>query len=152
MNLKPFPLAQSLAFIILLSALPGCFKDRLSDRSTADQVLIRQAMQFFADSVARLSPSAQVTGQNPRLSCRRDPQWSAARILTTASGLAVVVPVQYALPLQIRTNFSSKKLLDLGEITHLLIYKDSTNQFHVQVIIGFPDSTCLTSGKSVFTG
>jgi hypothetical protein len=152
MILKPFLSGRILLPVLLSIIIAGCIKSHSSNPSNPEEALIHQAMQFFTDSVDASAISSQSAQENPRLACRKFPQWSAARTVLTSAGMSVVVPIQYEKPLQVRTNFSGNKLLDLGELTQMLIYRDILNHFHAQIITAFPDNLHLTSGQSTFTG
>ncbi|HEX3934323.1 MAG TPA: hypothetical protein VHW43_06560, partial [Puia sp.] len=61
--------------------------------------LIQQAKAYYTDSLS----TQLLQPVNPRTSCPRTPQWTGAYTTTTSTGSAVVVPLEYVRPLEIRT-------------------------------------------------
>ncbi|HLZ88136.1 MAG TPA: hypothetical protein VKQ52_12870 [Puia sp.] len=126
-----------------------CRKDRSTVQPLSDTSLIQNARKYFNDSVQASTP---VTESGPRITTTRQPLWDSAKTINTAIGKAVIVPIHYDKDLHIRANFAGRKLFNLDELTHLLIYCDPKQRHHAELITGIPDSIALFAGKGGFSG
>jgi hypothetical protein len=125
-----------------------CRKARPSDQDISSSS-IHEAREFFDKQTVIANNDASLT---PRISSTKSPIWDSARLISTNAGTAVVVPVRYTQSFHIRSTLSGRKLFDLNELAHLLIYRDNHQQFHAELVTAFPDSTLLLSNSTVFSG
>ena len=88
---------------------------------------------------------------NPRMNISKTPIWSQATVQNFKTSKVIVVSLSY------ERNFSILSGLDNGrlfknDMAKLVMYQDSTHQYHEEVITSFPDSNYQRSGNSDFSG
>ena len=149
----------SLYFIgifLLFAPWPGCRKPAgisPSGRLTIDQLLIAAARQAFTRDISQIpEPASLFDGQNQRKQSEKTPSWEQAYTLEFSGGKAVIVPLNYEEKIWIKSNLDPKSLFYLDNISRLLIYKGSNQEWHEEIISSFPDSNYLTWDKQPFSG
>ncbi len=137
----------TIAAVILLF-LGNCHKQVSRQVETPDQV-IQQAEAYFRNSVE----SSVATGSfGTRQSAAKTVRWDQATTLNWPGSPAVWVPVSYQDRLYINTAFEGDALVDLSQVTHLLVYRDSSNIRHAVLVTCLPDSSFLGGHAGHFVG
>jgi len=85
--------------------------------------------------------------KNPRFSRSRAVEWSRAKDKAFEGFSAVIAPVHYERPFYMSSSFDAGRLYNSNEITWLCIYKDGQQQYHVEQVAFFPDSSFAQNGK-----
>jgi hypothetical protein len=135
-------------FIVCVFLYSHCNK-AITISNSSDGTLINTAKDFFDNSVTQ-AVSNITPHHNPRNQHSKIPLWERATTLDLSVGKVVLVPIQYAEPLLISTNFSGNNLYDINQITKLLIYRDKKLNYHAELLTFFPDSNFRALGS--FTG
>jgi len=133
---------------LILVSLSECSKNPVSQPQIHDD-LIQNARQYFERKIATQSPSP---GTNPRITDIKTPLWDVAIVTTLTTGKVVIIPIQYAHDLHIRTGLTGRRLFNLNELTHLVIYQDKDGNDRAELITAFPDSLTLQGINSTFSG
>jgi hypothetical protein len=140
LNLYKMPqqLSRLFAGVLLMSFFCGCQKQRTNIPPTSSLVEVAQA--YFNNAIATGSKSAN--RKNYRANLPRSLDWLSA----VAEGGAVVVPVQYGKGLYASISTHPEFAYSLSDITSLVVWHDSTRQFHAAVMTYLPDSAYSTTG------
>jgi len=128
--------------------LVTCQKSVRITRAGDLQSFINRAQRYFTDSVLALS--AQPEGY--RGSGTKRIKWDAASAAVLPFGKGVWVPVEYTDPLFVRTSFSDNRNFSLNNLTWLLMYSDTTNHLHAELVTRLPDSMYLKDPTGPFSG
>jgi hypothetical protein len=136
-------------FTFIFCCFQSCQKDPATGKNLSDQKLIQSARSFFEANLQHAIPPAS---ENYRASAGKTINWADAKVMQLSNGPVVVLPVQYLKNLFVTTNFGGPKLLNLNELTHLVIYKDKKGDYHAELVTNFPDSALLKSNSQNFTG
>lgn len=157
MNLKKWFLSILIASIFIIS--PGCQKNYEPSEKHASS-LVEAAKEYFNTAIYSQAVYSQAASDssnnskrpNPRKTSLKAPDWDKAYTTHISVGDAVVVPVHFKKPFLIRSNFGGDKLYSVDELTKLLIYKDTTSKFHVEVVTLLPDSSYANQRGHSFSG
>lgn len=141
MNIKSLRLLLAAA---VCASITCCVKDRNFSSSFATQVLIQDARSYFETNVAIHPPNMNT--KNYRSLVPRFLDWKDAYLANLATGNAVVVPIRYN-NIYVTSNISGGKFFSLSDAARLVLYKDSTNQYHTQVLTFIPDSNLQTASQ-----
>ena len=144
-NIKPYKMPQKLsrlfAGVLLMSFFCGCQKQPVGIASGArQQTLIDAAQRYYNDSIS--TSSNIVNPKNYRANLPRSLDWLSA----VAEGGAVVLPVLYAKGVYASISAHPEFAYSLSDITSLVVWRDSTRQFHAAVMTYLPDSAYSTTG------
>jgi hypothetical protein len=121
--------------------------------------LVQDAIHYFDDSVRNRPGPAQSPGDsaigtfNPVRALAKQPDWDKAYVLRTSIGDVVVAPLvfqdhYYAQP----SNTDGKTRLLINSLCKLIVYKDSANHFHAEVVSAFPDQNFLQHPRGSYSG
>jgi hypothetical protein len=144
-NIKPynmphqyFRLIAGVVFVFFL----GCKKTPVSPSSDAGrQTLIDAAQHYYNELMATTSNIAN--SRNYRANLPRSLDWTAA----TAQAGAVVVPILYSRGIYASVSTHPEFAYSLSDMTRLVVWRDSTSQFHSLVMTWLPDSAYSTTGS-----
>jgi hypothetical protein len=131
---------------MLCLLLVTCKKDYPSN---SEPSLVQDAQQYFNENVAH---SGTTNPHNYRAGVAKTVLWDQAAIIELSVGNAVMVPVTYQIPLFIRSSFGGNRFLNLNELTELLIYRDSLQAYHAELVTTLPDSGFLANPVGPFSG
>ena len=126
----------------------SCVKREVRPVLDASSSLAAQARKYFTDSVQSVSG---VFESYPAKIPKRI-YWEQASPVSLPIGRGVAVPVQYAQPLFIKSDFAGDHFFNLDNLSQLLVYKDALGHFHAEVLTWMPDSTFLRDPTQVFSG
>lgn len=137
------------SLIILL--FTTCKKDYSSTtaNSTPVPVLVGEAKAYFSCHVEH---TGGINPHNYRAGIGKTVLWDQAEVVGLSFGKAVIVPVNYALPLFVRSRFGGGRLLSLDGETRLFMYKDGGQVWHAELVTAFPDSLSLSRPAADFSG
>jgi hypothetical protein len=127
----------------------GCGKDRGIARSSNEK-LIAQAKDYFEATVQSQAKNAAMG--NPRKTSSRSIDWSRATVIKVMNSQAVLAPIHFEKTLYWSSPLIPGAQLRLDSLSQLMVFKDSLNQFHVQVITALPDSLSLKGSGAHFSG
>ncbi|TDX01474.1 hypothetical protein [Dinghuibacter silviterrae] len=136
----------------LIAGLISCHKNAGVSSAANPGAKIAEAKSFFDSKV--FSPPITDKEQlsvNPRFGLDKRPVWSAARVVHISSGDAVVVPLKIKQQLNIKRDNGTTSL-PINSITSLLIYTDSLDKNHAEVLTWMPDDVYLKSPGGKFSG
>lgn len=133
----------------LVLLLPICFIACQKKIATTSQPnpLIIQAQTFFNGVLSQKLPA---NSANFRANQVRAADWDQAVVKNLSVGPAVEVPIHFEKKLYVNTNLAAAWLLDLSQVTKLVLYRDSSG-FHYQVLTLIPDSNAIAN-NNVFSG
>lgn len=114
---------------LLLILIPLSCNKPTGHPSSADDAYVRMALSAFW---SEYSPDTTAYTWSARFS---NPLWSDARILRLSIGRAVCVPVATRPGLTLHTGSAA---LQAGQITWLLLYRDTTHQWHIERLTRIP--------------
>jgi hypothetical protein len=138
---------KRLLFVLLpLLCFMGCRK-KIADTTSSNPVISR-AQTFFTGVLSR---HLSANSANYRAKQVRVPAWDQAEVKHLSEGEAVVVPLTFRNKLYVTTNLAPSYLFDLSQVTKLVIFRDSSNQYRYEVLTLIPDSGSV-SQPAVFTG
>jgi hypothetical protein len=145
----------------------GCKKNQDAivpqNLSGAQQELITNARKYFENNVGNSTNTESKTLDglsgnnqgyiNPVKSLIKNAVWSKASILKISIGNIVVVPIQFNDSLYARPSYTdSSTRLSINNLSKLIIYTDSSKQFHAEVVSSFPDKDYINNPKQNFSG
>jgi hypothetical protein len=137
----------------IMTLFHGC-KKSLSSAPLADRV--QQARDWFEQSVQKPPNAApgltNNPAANPRFAGPREPLWDQARAMPGNLPGALIIPVHYQRPLILGSNTGGPLIYAIDNIVHLLVYKDSADAFHAELVTAFPDSVFDGSKAGAFSG
>ena len=134
---------------ILFLLLPVCFvacQKKIAGTSQSNP-LITQAQTFFNEVLSQKLP---LNSANFRANQVRVPAWNQAVVKNLSVGPVVEVPIHFQKKLYITTAPSGSYILDISQLTKLVLYRDSSG-IHYQVLTFIPDSNAIANA-AVFTG
>lgn len=145
-------LAMKWRNLILLAlvtpVLNSCLKNSDNLTNSNEKRFIAEARQFFDRSTAE-SGHTIVDYKSHSL---RNVLWDQAKTFQGSSGYVLIVPMEYKLPLFVKTEFSANSIFHLSDLTELLLYRDSSRQFHLEVLTKLPDTNYLKDPTGTFSG
>ncbi|MHA4811895.1 hypothetical protein ACX0G9_27615 [Flavitalea flava] len=144
---------KNIRLLMVLLCLFGPFACKKSGVRSTDLLLpplIRQAQQYFMDSVVR--EKMPVPGANTRQAAEKTEIWEEAAIIDWQKGKAVLVPVKYGQDLVVKTEWGGDNFFHLNNLAHLLIYWDAEKTGHAELVTTFPDKAFLGSDQRNFSG
>lgn len=149
MNIKSLWLISAAAICVLTT---GCVKDRNINTNSPSQTLFQEARNYFETSVANNPPNKNT--KNYRALAPRSLDWKNAYLAplsnTLSNSSAVVVPITYP-NIYVTSDISGGKFFSLSDASRLVLFRDSSNQFHSRVLTFIPDSNTQTA-TSQLTG
>jgi len=132
---------------ILSGLFSGCKKSPVTDRvETPDW--IRRARAWFDSHPAVAGPEVV----NPRTSAAKTPDWVHATVLDLPERPVIVVPLRYKKPFFLLTPAGGPLLYQIDAISHLVLFKDSSDAFHAELVTALPDSSYSAASGTPFTG
>jgi hypothetical protein len=143
MNIRSLRLLSAAAVCAVITC---CVKDRNINVSSPLQEQIQEAKNYFETNVAN-HPSNTST-KNFRALMPRSLDWTNAYMAPLSNCNAVVVPIRYN-NVYVTSDISDGKLFSLSDAAKLVIFKDSTNRYHSQVLTFIPDSNMQTAGSQL---
>ena len=154
-------MTRKLAFAVLASVmLAACQKtdpakspESLVTKTPAAMIIA--AKDFFKNNIATLQSgsASSNTGAFSRQEINKTPLWEKAYIThDKIKGDVVIVPMQYAKPLYIKTNFGNGSTLSIENQSQLWIYTDVSGKYKADVRIELPDKTYQEGSSKSFTG
>jgi hypothetical protein len=117
--------------------------------ATGNSSLIRDARQYFSENVINSGPP---NPYNYRAGIAKTVRWEQATIIALSIGKAVIIPVNYQTQMYVRSSFDGNHYFNLNNLTELLIYRDSMQSYHAQLITTLPDSSFLVNPAGPFFG
>jgi len=139
------------AITIAIGFSAGCKKsDHFSSPDPSDASLIRDSRDYFQRLILNSQPKP--SNESPRTASQRFPLWDSAKVIQMGVSKAVVVPVRYDHPIYIRMKGEGKKIFNINGLVQLLLYKDSTRHFQVELLTAIPDTNCLVGADKSFRG
>jgi hypothetical protein len=160
-------LSLSTFIIIICTIYLACKKDesiaaQKSLASNDEQQLIANAKTYFENNVQNVGNNSKAlndvvnsnSGQlNPIQSLIKNAVWNEAQTIQLSIGEIVVVPIQFNDSIYARPNSTgSNTRLSISKLSKLIVYTDSSNQTHAEVITAFPDSDFIKTSKKQFSG
>jgi hypothetical protein len=136
---------KKLLFLLLVCVI-ACQK-RVANTTHVDP-RITQARTYFNSVLAR---NIQTNKANFRANQVRAAAWDQAEVRNLSVGSAVIVPITFQNKLNVATDLASSYLLNLSQITKLVIFQDASGQYHYQVLTLIPDSSSILH-PGTFTG
>jgi hypothetical protein len=163
--MKKFLILFTLLIIICIVYIE-CKKDQNSSAnknlSSAQQQLIANAKTYFENNVQSKGNNGRAlsdvinsnSGQlDPIQSLIKNAVWSKAQTIQLSIGEIVVVPIQFNDSLYTRPNSTdSNTRLPLSNLSKLIVYTDSSDQTHAEVVTAFPDSNFVNNSNKQFSG
>ena len=144
------------SYSIVIISMFGCQKIDLKDPQQSKTLNIEEAKTFFYSNVNPASDSIlksnEKSNQNPRSRIVHVPLWDKAISFKFSFGDALIIPVHFDSIQEIQTTFSGKKSFMANDLTQLVIYKDSTKQYHADMVTFMPDENYIPIKGSPFTG
>ncbi len=129
---------------LMISLLIGSCKktDVTNDNSNEiPPTAVLEAKGYFESTIQKSNPGAvQTESVNSSHSLSKSPVWNQAYLTTLSTGPAVVIPLKYSQKSLFRSNLDSTHLYDMDVSSKLVIYKDRSGQYHVEVVNMYPDS------------
>lgn len=126
----------------------SCVKDRNVSTSSASQKAIQDAKEYFDNNLANHPPSP--ISPNHRAIANRTPLWQNAYVAKLSVGQAIIVPMNYN-NIYVTSDASTGEMFALSDLTRLVLFRDSSNQFHGRVVTYVPDSAAQPA-TSLYTG
>ncbi len=128
------------AGVLLFGFFLGCGKISVEPSAGGQQPLIDAAQRYYNETMSKTSQIANP--RNYRANLPRSLDWKSA----TADNGTVVVPIIYKKGLYVSINPHPEFAYSLSDITKLVLWRDSTHQFHSAVTTWLPDSAYSTAG------
>lgn len=151
------PIHTAAAALGLLLTLPlfffNCRKSGANKGEPDSSVLIARASAFVSNEI--LNRPAVLQPGNPRNDRTQRPReiiWSSAGIINFRGRPAVIAPLHFQKDIFIRTSWGGNNNFRLDNQAKLLVYQDSVNAWHAEVVTSFPDTGYLRSDQTLFTG
>ena len=124
---------------LLAPVLNSCLKSADNLGNSNEKRFITQARDFFDKFTAEKGNIiVDYKSGSPRTVL-----WDQANVFQAANGYALTAPLEYKLPLFVKSDFTSNSIFHLNDLSQLLLYGDSNGQFHLEVLTKFPDTTYL---------
>lgn len=133
---------------IILPVFNSCLKSTNNLAASNEKRFIAEARKFFDAATSESGhPATDYKSQSPRTVI-----WEQAKTLNVSGGYALIAPIQYELPLFVKTEFNGGTVFHLNDLSQLFIYCDSNKLFHLEVLTKFPDTSYLRNPAGKFTG
>jgi hypothetical protein len=132
-----------LTVLSILLLIGSCKKTDITSESTISALdpAVVEAKGYFESNVQKEnSGSIQVESYNNSNSSKKTPIWNKAYVTTLSTGPAVVIPLKYTKKSLFKSNLDSTHVYDMDVSSKLVIYKDHSGQYHVEVVNMYPDS------------
>lgn len=129
------------------------FKQDLAIESQS--TLITAARSFFKTDIESTQAITNTSGRETfnRHQVNKTPLWEHAYIkYTKIKGNAIVVPLKFEKPLNIKTSFSNGAIVSIEKQSNLWIYKDATGKYRAEVVIILPDKNYMEGITKAFSG
>src|SRR6185437_14221467 len=107
-----------------------------------------RCQEYFDNNLDNHPPSPM--SPNHRAIAKRTPLWQNAYVAKLSVGQAIIVPMSYN-NIYVTSDASAGEMFSLSDITRLVLFRDSSNQFHGRVVTYVPDSAARPA-TSQYTG
>jgi hypothetical protein len=134
------------AGIILWAFFSGCQKPHTNLYSSSR--LVDDAETFFNNSIS--TKSNIFNPKNYRAKLPRSLNWNLATTTHLNEGDVVIVPITYNKGVYASISLHPELVYRLSDIASLLLFRDSTRQFHAIVMTFLPDSAYSTAGTWLY--
>lgn len=126
----------------------SCEKQEIHVNTTGQ--LIEEARTFF--KTTNYDNSLPASSVSILRSLTKIPIWDNGYVKTTSIGNAVVIPLHFNQNLSFRSSLSGQYDQKLDDAAKLVMYKDISGRFKMEVVIYFSDSNYLSGHSKVFSG
>ncbi|MBN9385993.1 MAG: hypothetical protein J0H74_34875 [Chitinophagaceae bacterium] len=135
--------------VLIAPVFTACLKSTDNVADTNEKKFIVEARKFFDTSTVEGSSHAAIDykSRTPRIIL-----WGQTKSHKASGGYALIAPIEYRLPLFVKTEFSAGNVFHLNDLSQLLIYCDSNKKYHLEVLTRFPDTNYLKDPAGVFSG
>jgi hypothetical protein len=144
-NIKPYNMPRYYSRLVVSALFIffwGCEKTPVSPSSaTRQQTLIDAAQHYYTDLTATTSGPANP--KNYRANLPRSLEWTSA----TVDAGVVVVPILFNKGIYASISNHPEFAYSLSDMTKLVVWRDSTSQFHSVVMTWLPDSANSMTGS-----
>ena len=128
--------------IFILALFFSCQKTHTILSPTSS--LVADAQNYFNNTISAARTIANP--KNYRANLARSLDWKAATTNHLKEGDVVTVPIVYSRGIYASISLHPELAYSLSDITSLLLFRDSTRQFHAIVMTYLPDSAYSTAG------
>lgn len=135
--------------LLAMLGMAACIKHQTAPEATSNNPQIDQVKLWFDQNVANHATIPNSANYRAKLS--RTLRWDQASVVSIPGTEAVVVPVQFPKDVYLRADNSGPALVNLSDVSRLVIYRDSSNIMRCQQLTFVPDSTMLL-GDTSFNG